>query len=296
MKKIITLAVLCSLFLLSGCGDASADISDKKSVLFEVGSTKVTREDLYKELLEADKGTTIISMATNFIVKQEVETTEEMTKKAQEQLEKYKSDLGEEFEESLKAAGYASEEEFFDFILTGVKGDYLVDTYINDNWAALITEYAPKKARIMRFDISDSVTIEDAKAKALAAIKEVRDGASFATVAAKYGSDSTLANEKLYTSKDTTLDVNVAQVISTSASPTVSDVTVSSDAKSCYVVQVTVTNEEQLKEDFSKYLKDLSTFAETVDKFYFEKYHFTVYDITTYNLLKQNHSAYLVQK
>ncbi|MBR0137850.1 MAG: hypothetical protein IJM15_05520 [Erysipelotrichaceae bacterium] len=296
MKKIITLAVLCSLFLLSGCGDASAEISDKKTVLFQVGKTKVTKEDFYKELLKNDGGASIITMATNYIVKQEVETTDEMTKKAQEKLEEYKKDLGDEFESSVIAAGYASVDDFFDFILTSVKADYLVDTYINDNWASLISEYSPKKARIMCFNVTESQTLEEAKEKAMSAIEEVRAGGSFATVAAKYGSDSSLANEKLYTSKDTALDVNVAQVITTAAAPTISDVTINSTATSCYVIQVTVTNEEQLKEAFSEYLKEQSTFSETVSKSYFEKYNFTVYDINAYNLLKENYSSYLIQK
>lgn len=295
MKKLAALLIVCSLFLLAGCGDASAELSDKKTVLFSLGKTKVTKQDFYNEMLKADKGMSVVNLATSYIVDKEVTTTPAMEAEAQKQLDDYKEELGEKFEESVISAGYASVDEFYNFLLNNVKSDHLSEAYIDNNWDALVKEYSPKKARIMCFNTSDSVTLDDCRAKAQAAIEEVRGGASFATVAAKYGSDSSLANEKLYTSKDTALDVNVAQVISTATAPTVSDVTVNSSASSCYVVQITVTNDQQLKEDFVEYLKKQSSFSDNINKFYFEKYGFRVYDITTYNLLKENYSNYLVQ-
>ena len=204
-------------------------------------------------------------------------------------------DLKEDFESSLEAAGYKSVDEFFEFLLSDIKIDYLQDAYIKEKWSELLTEYAPKKAKIMCFNSSETVTMDQAYENATKALAEVQKGGSFATVAAKYGSDSSLANEKMYTSKDTNLDANVAQFISAQTAPTLSDVIKNANDSSYYIVQVTATNEEQIRDDFVTSLKAITDFGDTVSKFYFEKYHFTIYDIDIYNAIKTNYPSYLIQ-
>ena len=77
MKKLI--AILC-LLVLAGCSDAYASINNAKETVFTVGSTTVTRGDLYNYMKAQDGGYTAVNTAMENILNANVEVTEDMNK------------------------------------------------------------------------------------------------------------------------------------------------------------------------------------------------------------------------
>lgn len=296
MKKNLAavLAILC-LLVLSGCGDASANVSNKNDVIFQIGKTKVTKGDLYHDMLNSDQGLSIINLAKDYIIEKEVETTEEMKQAAQKIIDDYKEQLGEDFEESLHKAGYENEEEFFNLCLADVKSDYLIDAYIAEKWDELVAQYAPKKIKVMDFKSDDDTPVDKCYENATAAINAIKKGESFEEVAERFGCDEALVEEQLCVTNDKNFDVNLIQALATVTSPTLSDVIVSSDAKGYYIAQVTSTNIEQMKDEFIEYIKKVDGIEDAMNSYYFKKHNFTIYDIDVFNLIKTNYKNYLVQ-
>ena len=145
----------------------------------------------------------------------------------------------------------------------------------------------------MIFIDSSEIGNDEGRKKAEEAIAEIKAGSVFEDVAAKYTSDSALTAEKLYTRDNSSLDYNVLQFLATVQAPTLSDVIVNKNANGYYIVQVTVTNQEQLRIDTIDYLKSLSTFTDKAYGYFFTKHNFTVYDIDVYNSIKRNYPSYL---
>lgn len=113
MKKLWTLALAAGLLALSGCSDAVAEISNGSEVVFSVGDRSVTREDMFTTY-KSSGASYIIQEATRYIVDQEVETTEEMEKQAQEELDNFKNTYGDQSESYIKLGGYQDENDYRD--------------------------------------------------------------------------------------------------------------------------------------------------------------------------------------
>ena len=297
MKKFVKLAVIAlSLsMILTGCKDATATVSNPNEVLIQVGNQKVTKKNMYDRMMLDDASNSIIAKAMEIIVDAEIEETADIKAKATELFETYKEQFSAQgdFEEVLKTLGYDSTEDFMKYCLTTTKAEQLSEKYITDGWDDIFAEYAPVKAKMIFIDSSE-IGNDEGRKKAEEAIAEIKAGSVFEDVAAKYTSDSSLTAEKLYTRDNSSLDYNVLQFLATVQAPTLSDVIVNKNANGYYIVQVTVTNQEQLRIDTIDYLKSLSTFTDKAYGYFFTKHNFTVYDIDVYNSIKRNYPSYLV--
>ena len=296
MKKLIKSSVialsLCC--ILAGCEDATATVSNPKEVLIQIGKQKITKQDLYDRMMKDDAANTILTKAMEIVANAEIPDSEEITKAAQEKFDTYKEQMASQgdFEEVLKNLGYESTEAFMKYCVTIAKSEALQDKYIEENRDALYQEYMPLKARMIFVDGS-SIGNDAAREKALEAITKLKTGEDFGTVAEQYSDKATLADETFYTRNSSSLDYNVLSYLMTVQNPTLSDPIVNSSANGYYVIQTTVTNQRQLKEDFTAYLKNLSTFLDECNGYYFSKHNFTIYDIDVYNTIKANYPSYL---
>lgn len=83
MKKATSLCFAAvMLTTLFGCKDASADISNGSEVLFTVGSTKVTNDDIFRPLFLSGGFSQVNMTVSKIIFEKEVPVTEEVTKEA----------------------------------------------------------------------------------------------------------------------------------------------------------------------------------------------------------------------
>ena len=297
MKKIVLLllsAVMC--LTLTGCKDAVANVSNPKETILKVGKTTITKADLYQSMLADDSANAVINKALELIANAEIETTDEIKETAQATYDDYKQQIesmGSEFEETIKGYGFPTLEDFMNWCITQAKSTKLADNYIEEQWTTLVEESKPVKAKMIFVDGTSG--LDEALADAKAALEKIKSGSSFDEVSAEYSDKAALATETLYVRSDSSLDYNVLQFLLAATSPTLSDVITNKDTNGYYIVQVTNTNVEQIKDDFITKLKAGTDFTETVNKSYFQKHNFRIYDIGLYNTVKSVYPNYLVQ-
>ncbi|MBR3352910.1 MAG: hypothetical protein IKG35_12420 [Erysipelotrichaceae bacterium] len=299
MKKLVKIALLSfiTVALLAGCKDATATVSNSKEMLIKIGNVTVTKGDVYAEMMKDDASNTVVNLALKQIANAEVETTDDIKKEAQSTYDDYKAQIestGVDFETGLKQYGYASAEEFMDYCISTVKADRLLDKYIDENWDKLVEENKPVKAKMIWVDGSNGM--EDAQKEANEAIALLKSGVSFEEVSEKYNDRSAYAEEKLYTlANNSTLDYNVLQFMLNTATPTLSEAIQANTGSAYYVVQVTNTNINQMKDEFITAYKNMTNTRDTVFHNYFKAHKFTIYDIDVFNTVKSNYPSYLVQ-
>ncbi|NMA16730.1 MAG: hypothetical protein GX935_05685 [Erysipelotrichia bacterium] len=295
MKKIKVLTItLLTVLLIAGCGNKTAKISNGSDILIQFGNTKITKADLYSSMLEADSGYTIINIANKMIANAEIETTAELLSEAQEQIDTYKASLTEDWKTALEKLGFETEEQLLEQILTSIKSDKLITKYIDENFEALAQEYAPLMARMIYIKYEDN-DIEKAKANAALAINEIKTGVDFKTVAEKYSTTVALANENLYT-RYSEMDYNVLQYLLAVMEPTLSPPIENNNSSGIYIIQVTKTNIEQVKEAFIDFLSGNDEFITKANNYYFTKHNFTLYDVKTFEFIKEGYPSYLPEE
>jgi hypothetical protein len=137
--------------------------------------------------------------------------------------------------------------------------------------------------------------IAGAKQKAAEAINDIKNGEDFKTVAEKYSVSVPMANETLYT-RYSSVDYNVLQFLLAVMEPTLSEPIENQNSSGIYIVQVTKTNVEQVKESFIASLNGNQDFIAKVNNYYFTKHSFTIYDIKTFEYITTNYPSYLPTK
>ena len=167
MKKLILLLVFALLIIsCSSNYTNNTNVSFNKEILFKVGDKEVTKGSIYK-MLTYDKNMPylIISLAQAKLLDQLIPTTDEITKKAKEEVEKTKNQLGENFEQMLKDVRNQTEAEFLGSVIEGIKRETFIKDQISKNKDKLLAQFQPTKLNYLAYDKE-----EDAK-KALESLK-----------------------------------------------------------------------------------------------------------------------------
>ncbi len=295
MKKTITLS--CAAFLLlalSGCKDASVDISNGNDVLFSVGSTKVTNDDIFRPIFLSSGFTEVNSQVSKIIYDKEVPVDDEITAEAKKNMNDFKTSAKDNLSSILKQYGCADEEEYYNkYILPGVQNTQLAKKFLEANAEDQITTYKPVKARII------ACTSEG---NAQNALKAVKDGDSFESAAAAYGKTDTYTGAEIVVNQSSQLPAVVWSKISviTDKEAMINEViTDSTDAEKpiYYVVKVTNTKalEDFKEEALQSILDQSSTIRQEAMVYYLKQYQFRVYDIDIYNSYQSSMPDYLVQ-
>ena len=294
MKKLtLIISILAIALTLSACGNKTANVSHN-DVLIQFGKNKITTSDLYYQMREADKGATVINQVAKYSLDQEIETTDEILTEAEKQLADIKVEMKGDLSSLMKSYGFETEEELLQQIIYSVKSDKLIDKYISTNLDSIYEQYKPFKAQMIYIEINstDDPDGEAAKQEAQLVVDLLKSGASFEEVSKEHSDKTSYGTETLYTT-ESTLDYNVLAYAQSVSSPALSDIILNNNKTGYYVVQVTVTNKEQLKEDFISSLKNNSDFTSLVENSYFRDHNFQLYDILTYTYIDNNYSEYL---
>ena len=279
MKKLI--ALLC-LLVLAGCSDAYASIKNPNESVFKVGTTTITRGELYNYMHAQDGGYTAINVAMENILNAKVEVTEEMKANIEETLSMYESLLGENLESYIVSMGYPSLEAFKNDMLMSEQAAGLTKDYINVNFELLCSKYAPKKVKIATF--TDQET-------ALKAQTELKDGADFAEVSETYSSTSS-KDSIIYTTQSSYPTV-VTYAISSLTDGMVSDVVATDDAATFYVIVMESVNALDFKDEAVSALSSISSIGSDALMSAFEETGFSVYDKNLYDAILTNYPDYL---
>lgn len=288
MKKLLTSLCACLLLVgLSGCSDASADISDGNKVLMKIGNSTVTKEDMYVSLTNYGSITPLINAVTEKIVEKEVPITDDMYDEAKEAIEATKKYFGEKWDEYLKdSLGYDSEEAYInERVIFTVRAERLSKKYIKENYKALDTKYRPMKVQILE---------AESKEKAEQALKAIKDGATFEDAIKSYGKDTTYKGSIELIHSDSTTPKVVFTTARSMDNGKLSAILEDANTNAYYIVKMIEADSTKFKEDAINSLAQINEIADEAFIHYLTKYDFKIYDVTFYNLLKEQKEEYLV--
>ena len=275
MKK-LSIAIL-SLLLLTGCTDAVAKLKDSNTVLFSVGSTNVTKGELYS-FMASSGGSAAISDVSTKIAKKEIEVTDEMRKSAEETLEAYKSYYGDTFTKHLE---YVEEN-----LIASQLAAQLSNKYVELSFDSYANAYSPIKAIVINFP---------SKEDADAALSELKSDDSDVKAIIEAHNSTSSADPTVYTIDSTVLD-SVARTVLNSSSAEDGWVQVENSDGSTYTVLKVIDNvPANFKEEAIDAIANISTIQEQSTQYWFSKYNFHIYDKNVYDDVKANYSNYLVQ-
>lgn len=297
MKKLAALGFAAVMMVsLSGCSDASVDISTGSDVLFRVGSETVTNDDIFRPLFLNYGYNEVSSQVNNVIFEKEVPVTDEITEAAKKSLASTKESLGEDaFITQIKQSGFKDEDDFYTrAVLPSEQLKALTKKWLNDNAESQISVYKPVKARII------ACTTEENAKKALEA---VQGETSFEDAASEFGKTDTYKGDEIVVHQSSGLPSTVWAKISvvtdkeSMINEIIADTTTDAENPAYYVVKVTNTSAlEDFKDEAIQAILDKSSSAQTdAMKHYLSEYDFNVYDIDIYNSYKSSKPDYLVQ-
>ena len=196
MNKKIRLisAIVLSTVLLCGCGNTK--LKDGSEVAFKANSTNFSADKFYTQIKKKYGVSVMIEMIDKEIFDTVYKDNEEITKKAETQIETLKQQYADSWDETLKNAGYDSEKKLKEEFILNFQREQAVEDYVKDS----ISEDELKKYYDENTvgDISakhilikvDTSTDDEAKEKAEKLIKELEKGADFDKLA-KENSDDT---------------------------------------------------------------------------------------------------------
>lgn len=294
MKK-LTLTFACALLLLvSGCSDASTNVSDGSKALVTIGNKEITKGDIYAGLSVQGNIEAITTAIDKQVVKVAVPVSDEIEEEAKASLASYKTSVGEDkWASHLKENGYKDEEDFYkNSILLNIRTGLITDNYVKDNFDSLNEEFKPRKLQIM-------VTTDQDKAKE--AIKALKEKDDMSTVASKYGDTTTYnGSEGIYTSQSG-LPTNVwSQILETKDGKTFSTASFDATTGNYYIVKVVSSKaKKEFKEDAINAIKNITatdekgfTVADRAYNFYLNKAGFSIHDANIYSYLLNSSVKY----
>lgn len=191
--------IMAGVLLTTGC---KTKLKNGEEVAISVNGKNITADTLYKELRNKYAKQIIVDDIDRKIFNTIYKDDEEIEKLVSNQIEYIKNQYADNYEETLKNAGYEDEDALKDEIRLSYQRTKAVDDYIKDN----IKDDEIKKYynEEMSGDISakhilikvksdtdsEGLSDEEAKKKAEDLIKQLNDGADFSTLA-KENSDDT---------------------------------------------------------------------------------------------------------
>lgn len=200
-KKVMLLsAILMSIILISGCGNAK--LKNGEEVVFSVNGKNVTADSFYKNLRDKYGSAIMIDMIDKKILDIVYKDDEEIETQAKNQLETLKAQYSNNWEDTLKNAGYDNEKDLLEeFILNYQRNkaieDYIEDTITDEEIKNYYNENTVGDISAKHILISvksnndeDGLSDEDAKAKAEDIIKQLDNGGNFDTLAKENSTDT----------------------------------------------------------------------------------------------------------
>ena len=215
---------------------------------------------------------------TEAVCGKEVEVTPEMEKTAQDNLDYYKSVLGDYFEEYMASMGL-DEESFLKEQILYQQNELLPAVYIDEHYDTLAEQYKPIKGTILTFDTYDNAN---------AALTALKDGSrTVQEVIHDFGSTST-GEPELITMEAGKYDPEAVAVMR-SAEPDDGWTAVQATSGTAYVVKVEEKDYAALKEEASEVFAGIAQVQQDTMTWLSGKYGFRIYDI---DLIRSVHTDY----
>lgn len=282
MKKTLPILGLC--ILLVGCGSSEtaidSKIKDGDKVVIEGSEISITKNDIYKYMIDQFGSNQILDTALTYIADKEITDTEAIDKKVTEKLDQYKEQLTDGIDAYVKQLGFASEEEYINnSVKPAVKKEMLKDQYVTENLDKLTKSYNVHYLKVI------TVATEDA-AKEI--IKKSKTTEEFNTqLTNNSGQDIGIV-----TKDSTSIDANVIAALDKFSKDGIYSKPIATSDNKFAVVYVYNTNKKDLKEDIKTHLLTVSGIENDYKAHYLKKYKFDVYENKLKDELKDANKDY----
>ena len=195
-----TAIIMAGLVLTTGCGKTK--LKNGEEVAIKINGKNITADTLYKELRNKYAKNIIIDDIDKKIFDVVYKNDEDIEKQVKNQMEYIKNQYTDNFEETLKNAGYEDEYALEDELRLTYQRNKAVDDYLKDNIKEkdikkyyedeVVGDISAKHILIKVKSDTDTegLSDEDAKKKANELIKKLNEGEDFAKLA-KENSDDT---------------------------------------------------------------------------------------------------------
>lgn len=294
MKKTKFVCLLGAALTLSGCGNAYADISHGNDAVVTIGDVTITDGDLYPQMKTSSGTEYTLTMIRSMIYDKEVEVTDEMREKAQDDYDSNAKQAEEYYEmtmeEYVQRLGYTDKEEYIEkVLLPAYQQIELNKKYFDEDNEAFLEAYAPVKARIFATSDQD---------KASQALDALNDGEDFEDVTKEYGDTDTYKGSEALYYTDSGLATVVLNKLSSQKEENklINEVIVDSTTGTYYIAYFVSNDYETIKDDIIETLSENESVTTDAMVYYLKKYNFTVYDTDVFNSLKTSYPQYLVQR
>lgn len=283
LKAVISVLALCTL---TGCTDAVAKLPGSSETLFSVGSKSVTKGDVYTMLKSSSGAVTAITNANKVISREEIEVTDEMKEQAQSTLDSYKTYYGDTFTTYLEQMGMNDEEYLNDYLIPSLQAEKLTGKYIEENFAKVVSMYAPIKATVLTFTSEDDAN---------AALSELKDGSKDPATAAKDHNSTSTDTSEIYTIESTDIDSTVRTVMNSAKPEDGWTMVPASDSSSYVVLKVDDSDVENYRDEAIEKLSSITNITNDSTTYWFKKYGFHIYDKVIYDAVAADYPDNLVQ-
>ena len=190
--------IIGGLLLTTGC---KAKLKNGEEVAIKINGKNITADDLYKELKEKYADKVMIDEIDKKIFNVIYKDDEEIQKQVDNQMEYLKSTYKNDWEDTLKNAGYDSEDDLIEELKLNYQRNKAIEDYIKESITDKeIKEYYENesvgdiKASHILIKVSttegEGLSDEEAKTKAEDLINKLNDGADFATLAKENSEDT----------------------------------------------------------------------------------------------------------
>ncbi|MCR5230880.1 MAG: hypothetical protein K6D03_12215 [Solobacterium sp.] len=285
MKKINILFASALILLSAGCKDAKAGIKDGKTEIMKVGSTSITKGDLYRQMFAASGADTALANSSNAIAALEIERTAEIEEEAESSLSFYKMYYGDQFDSYLKSAGI-SEEEYKEQMIQSIMGSKLTGKYVGDEYETVCGSYNPIQATVLEFPAE-----EDADA----ALSKLKDGTATAAEISQEYVLTQSGSPEIITINTLSYDASALSLIRSSSKDDGWQKIASSAGDKWYLVQVNETDINAFKDEAVKTISGYSEVINDATSYFYKKYNFHVYDIDLLNAVREKEPLALNQ-
>ncbi|MCI5773237.1 MAG: hypothetical protein MR210_01625 [Erysipelotrichaceae bacterium] len=278
-KKLV--ALMLSAVVLAGCTDGHAAISNANEKVFSVGNTTVTKGDVYSSMFNSVGTYTVISDVTQSILNANVPVTDEINAEADETMKSYETMYGEAINDLVGSYGYKDAQDYRDNgVVPSLQAKVLYKNYVNDNWDTIKSEKNPKKGVVIKVEDADTA------AKVMTSLNEGKDLTEVITENSLTHSGK---EELIYA--DSGYPVEVMTMINSATDSSYATVTCADG--SIYVLNVTVSDAETIKDEVALDLAAKEDIQVKAMTYYVQQAGFEVYDRDLYDAIKLTYPDYL---
>ncbi len=291
MKKLLSVATLSTIILLSGCSDAQTTISNSEEVILSVGDAKITNGDVYTSLNVYGNTTPIVDAIKTQIAEKYIGETDAVKEEAQAIYDAEKGEQSdEEWQAYIESLGYEDGDAYLEEeIIPTVMKDQITPLYVSNNFDDFNDLYAPLKLQVIA--TTDVTQAEEA-------LKALEEGTSFEEVITYNSVETNTTDATVYA--NTQLPASLFSAAKeTEVGSVISEVATSSDGTTYYVALLVDNNVEEYKEEAIDTIANLSTFneeglsvADEALAYYLKEINFQIFDAEVYSNLLNTSSIY----